>query len=174
MAKRFREQERVDRDYDVPFTTVHVGTIKGGTALNIVPRDCEFAFEFRCMPFDDPDAIIGEVEAYADRFLPEMRAVAPDTGIRFEPLSALPAFDAGAQSAIAALGRVCNPAAALGKVSFGSEASLFHGAGIPAILCGPGHIAQAHQPNEWVSYEQLGRCETFLRRVIEQVEVAND
>jgi acetylornithine deacetylase len=169
MAKRFREKGRFDHDYDVPFTTVHVGTIKGGTALNIVPRDCEFIFEFRFLPFDDPDELLRELQDYAARFLPEMHAVAADTGILFEQLSALPGFDTGADSVLADLGRCCNHGTVFNKVSFGAEASLFHNAGIPAILCGPGHIAQAHQPNEWVTLEQVARCEAFLRRLIDQV-----
>jgi len=155
MAKRYRTKGRHDDDYDVPFTTVHVGTIKGGTALNIVPRDCEFKFEFRYLPFDDPDALYKEITDYAARFLPEMHAVAGDTGITFDELSALPGFDTGADSEIAALGRCCNHGTAFNKVSFGAEASLFHDAGIPSILCGPGHIAQAHQPNEWVTLDQV-------------------
>ena len=169
MAKRFRENGRFDRDYDVPYTTVHVGTIKGGTALNIVPRDCDFRFEFRHLPFDDPDLLLREVKAFAERFLPEMHAVAPDTGITFEELSVSPGYDTGADSAIAALGRCCNHGTVINKVSFGAEASLFHNAGIPAILCGPGHIAQAHQPNEWVAQEQVAQCESFLRRLIDEV-----
>lgn len=170
MALRFRTQGRFDHDYDVPFTTVHVGTIKGGTALNIVPKDCEFVFEFRFLPFDDPVQLLAEIEEFAARFLPEMRAVAPATGITFEELSQLPGFDTGAGSAIAELGRCCNPGGSrFNKVSFGAEASLFHNAGIPAILCGPGHIAQAHQPNEWVSIEQVARCEDFIQRLIDQV-----
>jgi acetylornithine deacetylase len=169
MAKRFRDNGRFDRDYDVPYTTVHVGTIKGGTALNIVPRDCEFRFEFRHLPFDDPNLLLREVKAFAERFLPEMHAVAADTGITFEELSVSPGYDTGADSAIAALGRCCNHGTAVNKVSFGAEASLFHNAGIPAILCGPGHIAQAHQPNEWVTQEQVAQCEAFLRRLVDEV-----
>ena len=57
----------------------------------------------------------------------------------------------------------------IGKVSFGSEAALFHNAGMPAIICGPGHIAQAHQPNEWVALEQLAQCEAFMRRLGDRV-----
>ena len=169
MAKRYRTEGRHDDDYDVPFTTVHVGTIKGGTALNIVPRDCEFKFEFRYLPFDDPDALYREITDYASRFLPEMHAVARDAGITFDELSALPGFDTGADSEIAALGRCCNHGTAVNKVSFGAEASLFHDAGIPSILCGPGHIAQAHQPNEWVTLDQVAQCEAFVRRLIDQV-----
>jgi acetylornithine deacetylase len=172
MAKRFRDNGRFDRDYDVPFTTVHVGTIKGGTALNIVPRNCEFVFEFRFLPFDDPDELLRELQDYAGRFLPEMLAIDAGAGIHFEQLSALPGFDAGSDSAIAEIGRCCSPGTVFNKVSFGAEASLFHNAGIPAILCGPGHIAQAHQPNEWVALEQVARCESFLRRLLDQVSGA--
>jgi acetylornithine deacetylase len=98
-----------------------------------------------------------------------MHAVAAGTGITFEELSNLPGFDTGADSQIAALGQCCNHGTAFNKVSFGAEASLFHDAGIPSILCGPGHIAQAHQPNEWVTLEQVARCEAFMRRLIDQV-----
>jgi acetylornithine deacetylase len=166
MALRFREHGQFDRDFDVPFTTVHVGTIRGGTALNIVPRDCEFVFEFRYLPFDDPAKLLDEVRAHAESFVPEMRRVAPDTGIAFEELSELPGFDAGTESAIAELGARCNHGTARRKVSFASEASLFHGAGIPTILCGPGHIAQAHQPDEWIAVDQVVRCEVFMREML--------
>ena len=169
MGRRFRDRGGFDAAYDVPYTTVHTGVIRGGTALNIVPRDCSFDFEFRHLPFDDPDALYREITDYAARFLPEMHAVAPDTGITFEELSNLPGFDTGVDSDIAALGQCCNHGTVFNKVSFGAEASLFHDAGIPSLLCGPGHIAQAHQPNEWVTLEQVSQCEAFLRRLIDQV-----
>ena len=171
MALRFREHGQFDRDYDVPFTTVHVGTVKGGTALNIVPKDCEFLFEFRFLPFDDPGRLLAEIESVAARLVPEMHAVSPDTGITFEELSELPGFDTGADSAIADLGRCCNHGTATNKVSFGAEASLFHNAGIPTILCGPGHIAQAHQPNEWISTDQVARCEDFMHALLDKLTV---
>jgi len=81
MALRFRHEGRFDAGFDVPYTTVHVGTIKGGTALNIVPKDCEFVFEIRYLPFDDPAVLLSEIETYAKRFVPEMHAVATDTGM---------------------------------------------------------------------------------------------
>ncbi len=83
--------------------------------------------------------------------------------------STLPGFDTGDDSAIAALGRVCNLHGGCGKVSFGTEASLFHAANVPTIICGPGHIAQAHQPDEWCSLEQIARCEDFMRRLVERL-----
>jgi len=172
MARSFRDDGAFDHAYDVPFTTVHTGVIHGGTALNIVPRDCSFDFEIRHLPFDDPDELFAEVKAYAERFLPAMRKVAADTHIEFDALSTMPGFDADGDTAIAALGRECNAADGHGKVSFGSEASLFHAAAIPAIICGPGHIAQAHQPNEWVSVDQLARCEAFMQRLADRVCVS--
>jgi acetylornithine deacetylase len=168
-ARDFRDRGGFDDAYDVPFTTVHTGVIRGGTAVNIIPRDCHFDFEIRHLPFDDPDAFFSDVRAYAESLLPEMRRVAADTWIEFDHLSTLPGFDTGGDSAIAALGHHCNGAHDHGKVSFGTEASLFHNAGIPTIICGPGHIAQAHQPNEWVAIEQLARCEAFMRRLADRV-----
>ena len=169
MARAFRDQGTFDADYDVPYTTVHTGIIRGGTAVNIVPRDCWFDFEVHHLPFDDPDALFAEVEAYAQRFLPAMHAVSPDTFIEFDQMSALPGFDTRGDSEIAAIGKQCNGTHEHGKVSFGTEAALFHGAAIPTIICGPGHIAQAHQPNEWVTLDQLAQCEAFMRRLGDRV-----
>ncbi|MBA3507858.1 MAG: acetylornithine deacetylase [Betaproteobacteria bacterium] len=168
-ACEFRNGERHDDSYDVPYTTVHVGVILGGTALNIVPRDCKFEFEIRHLPFDDPDDFLSDVRAFADQFLPEMHAVAATTHIEFDPLSTLPGFATEDTSDIASLGRACSDTQRAGKVSFGTEASLFHNAGIPTVICGPGHIAQAHQPNEWVTLEQIARCEAFMRRLADHV-----
>ena len=84
----------------------------------------------------------------------------------------MPGFDTHGESTIAEWGRACSGGDGHGKVSFGTEASLFHAAGVPAIICGPGHIAQAHQPNEWVSVDQLARCEAFMRRLADRVCVA--
>jgi acetylornithine deacetylase len=172
MARAFRDHGTRDDAYDVPYTTVHTGIIRGGTALNIVPRDCQFDFEIRHLPFDDPEELFAEVRAYAQRFLPEMRGVAAGAGIEFDELSALPGFDTHGESEIAQLGRACNETGEHRKVSFGAEASLFHNATIPTIICGPGHIAQAHQPNEWVAVDQLVRCEAFMRRLADRVCLA--
>lgn len=171
LARGFRDQGAFDVDYDVPYTTVHCGMIRGGTAANIVPRDCWFDFEVRHLPMDDPDALLAEVDAYARRFLPDMHAVAPDTFIEFETQSALPGFDTHAESEIAVLGKTCTLTAGHGKVSFGTEAALFHRAEIPTIICGPGHIAQAHQPDEWIALEQLVQCEAFLQRLTDRISL---
>jgi acetylornithine deacetylase len=168
-ARAFRDQGRKDAGYDVPYTTAHVGVIHGGTAVNIVPRDCWFDFEIRYLPGDDPNAFFADVQTFAARYLPGMRRIDAGTYIEFDHVSTLPGFDTEDGSAITSLGKSLSGERNVGKVSFGSEAALFHAARIPTVICGPGHIAQAHQPNEWVSVDQLARCETFLRRLAEQL-----
>jgi len=171
-AEQFRDAARRDNAYDVPYSTPHVGIIRGGTALNIVPRDCWFDFEIRHLPFDDPRAFFADVEAFAATLVPRMKAVDPETYIAFDQLSASPGFDTNDDCEIIAIGQGCNRTQDFRKVSFASEAALFHEAAIPSVLCGPGHIEQAHQPNEWVSLEQLARCEAFMRRLADRICVA--
>jgi acetylornithine deacetylase len=98
-----------------------------------------------------------------------MHAVDPATYIEFESLSSMPGFDTHGGSEIAELGRACTGENDYAKVSFGTEAVLFHNANIATIICGPGHIEQAHQPNEWISLEQLAACEDFMRRLGDDV-----
>ena len=161
-----------DPVYDVPHTTIHTGVIAGGTALNIIPRDCEVTWEIRHHHMNDPEALFAQAKAFADGLVPAMRAVAPDTGIAHTLKSVLPGFATAADSDIAMLCFACAgvaPESGAGKVSFGTEAALFARAGVPAIVCGPGHIAQAHQPNEWVALDQLAGCERFMRRLADEI-----
>jgi acetylornithine deacetylase len=171
-ARRFRDEGPYDAAYDVPYTTVHVGVIHGGTAVNIVPRDCHFVWEIRHLPLDDPDALLADVRDWAEgTYLRAMHAVDPSTWIEFDEVSTLPGMDTDDASLVAELGRACCGHDGHGKVSFGTEAALFHEAGIPTVICGPGHIEQAHQPNEWVSLGQLARCDAFLARLADRLTV---
>ena len=170
MGRRFAADGPFDREFDVPHTTAHVGVIHGGTALNIVPRDCWFDFEFRHLPGDDPDALLAAVHAHAaDELEPAMRAIHADTGIGFEPLSTIPGLATAEDSEIVQLAKAATGANATGKVAFGTEAGLFEGIGIPTVVCGPGSIDQAHKPDEFVALDQVALCEQFLRRVLERV-----
>jgi len=171
-AQAFRDAHRQDPAYDVPFTTLHVGVIRGGTAVNIVPRDCTFEFEMRHLPFDDPNAFFADLSHYAESLLPAMRAVDPSTYIEFDLLSEMPGFDSDHGNPMVDIGHACARSDLAHKVSFGTEAALFHAASMPAVICGPGHIEQAHQPNEWVSLEQLGRCEAFMQRLAQHLCIA--
>ena len=164
-----------DPVYDVPHTTIHTGVIAGGTALNIIPRDCDITWEIRHHHINSPDALFAQAKAFGESHLPAMHSVAPDTGISHKLNSVLPGFATDAGSEIAQLCFRCadvDPASGAGKVSFGTEAALFHQAGVPTIVCGPGHIAQAHQPNEWVTLAQLAWCERFMRRLADEICIA--
>jgi acetylornithine deacetylase len=166
MGRRFAADGPFDREFDIPCTTVHVGLVAGGTALNIVPKDCSFDFEFRHLPADDPKLLLAEVQAFAEReLLPRMRAVSAEAAFRWEPLSYFPGADADDAAPIVALAKHAAGRNASTKVAFGCEAGLYEATGIPTVICGPGDIDQAHKPNEFVALEQLARCEGFLKRI---------
>lgn len=166
IADRLRDHEPRATGFDVPFTTMQTGTIRGGTAANIVPRDCEFEYEFRYLPGADPDGLVGEIESYARSVLePEMKRVAPDAGFAFEAREAIPGLDIEDGHRLAELGKALARNRTVGRVAYATEAGLFQRAGIPSIICGPGSIAQAHRPNEYVALEQLAQCEAFLERL---------
>jgi acetylornithine deacetylase len=170
MARRFRDRGPYDALFDVTHTTVHTGVIQGGTALNIVPKECSFDFEFRHLPGDDPQALFEEVKRYAEEtLLPEMQRIDPASGFSWDVLSIMPGLDVDADSSTARLALALTDLRDVGKVSYGTEASLFQQAGMPAIVCGPGSIEQAHKPNEYVSIDQLAQCEAFLRRLMHRV-----
>jgi acetylornithine deacetylase len=170
LARRHRDQGPYDRGFDVAHTTVHTGVMRGGTALNIVPHECTFDFEFRHLPGDDPDALLAEFTTFIDaRLIPEMHAVHPDTGFTITPLSALPALDNGPEVEVVGLAQELSGNDDFGKVSFGTEGSQFQRAGIPTVVCGPGSIEQAHKPNEYVAIEQVAKCEQFLRRLMDRM-----
>jgi acetylornithine deacetylase len=170
MGKRFAAEGPFDNDYDVPHTTVHTGVIHGGTALNIVPKDCHFDFEFRYLPDQNVAAMFEEVRRFAEETLqPAMRKIADDTGFTWQELSAFPGLATAVDSEVVELAKALTGGNSTIKVAFGTEAGLYHETGIPAIICGPGSIDQAHKPNEWVTLEQLALCETFMRRLMDRV-----
>jgi len=159
-----------DTMYDIPQSTAHVGTGHGGTALNIVPEVFEMDLEFRTIAADDPDALADELKAYArDVLLPEMRAVDACADIVFTPLAAFPGVDTAQDDSVAQSAMRFAGSNEVKKVAFGTEGGLFQTIlGIPTIICGPGSIAQAHRPNEFIAVDQLVRCETFIERLIEE------
>jgi acetylornithine deacetylase len=170
MAKRIAESGPFDHEYDIPHTTCHTGVIQGGTALNIVPKDCWFDFEFRHLAADDPEKLYQEVRDFAEKQLqPEMQKIHRDTGFSWEPLSSFPGLETSEDAKVTQLAKAASGGNATAKVAFGTEAGLFDQSGIPTIICGPGSIEQAHKPNEFVAIEQIAQCETFLRRLVERV-----
>jgi acetylornithine deacetylase len=174
MAERMRDCETRDNGFDVPFTTLQTGVIRGGTAGNIVPRDCEVHFEFRYLPGVDPEALESEIKAYAERvLLPQMRAVDPETFISFETKAEIPGLDPSVERAeqdrVTALAQALARNPSIAKVAYATEAGLFQRAGIPSIICGPGSIEQAHKPNEFIALEQIALCESFMERLLGEI-----
>lgn len=172
MARRFREHGPYEAGYEPPYTSVHTGTVHGGTALNIVPEHCVFEFEFRHLPSQDPEALIDEVRRYAEEtLLPEMRGVSDEAGFTWEPLSEFAGLETGTDAEVVRLVTALTGDEEAGKVSFGTEAGLYQRARMPSVVCGPGSIEQAHKPDEYIELEQIGRCEAFVRRLIERLAV---
>ncbi len=170
MARRHRDHGPYDRGFDVAHTTVHTGVVRGGTALNIVPHECVFEFEFRHLPGDDPAALLLEFTNYVRNTLePEMRAVHAGAGFTIAPLSEILSMETGTETEIVELAHDLSGSSEIGKVSFGTEGSQFQRAGIPAVVCGPGSIAQAHKPNEFIALEQVLQCERFMQRLADRV-----
>jgi acetylornithine deacetylase len=169
VGERFAREGPHDALYDVPHSTGHVGVLRGGTALNIVPDACELLFEFRTLGVVDADAPVEAVERYAREVLePAMRAVAPEAGIDFDVYAGFPGLDTPADAEVVALAKRLAGRSDHAKVSYGTEAGLFHEtAGIPTVIVGPGSIEQAHTADEWIETAQLERCAAFLGRLIE-------
>lgn len=161
-------QQLSDDSYSVPYTTFHVGNISGGTALNIVPRQCEFEFEIRNLPQQELDDLVHQIKHYARaKLLPDMRSRHPDSDIKFDEISYYPGLHTDPASAVIAYTRALNPLDCIGdNVSFGTEAGLFDGIGIDCLVCGPGSIEQAHKPDEYISREQLGHCDDMIENLV--------
>ncbi len=175
MGARLR-QGPLDAAFDPPYTSVHIGTIEGGIALNVVPRTCRFSFEFRNLPGVDADALLAELQAYAGReLLPQMRAVHPGAGITWTPLTTYPSLAGVGDTPFFRSMRGlcgCEVRGQGGKVSFGTEGGLYHDLGIATLVCGPGFIEQAHKPDEFIELAQLERCEQFIADLVDKQCVA--
>ena len=173
MAKRKQQEGPFDYAYDVPHTTVHTGVIHGGTMVNVVPEECQFLFEFRNLPDDEPDALLAEVQAFArEKLEPAMQAISPETGFLWEEESRFPGLDTVPDAEVVKLAQRFSDHYGTKKVAFGTEAGGFHQSGIPAIVCGPGSINQAHKPDEFIEISQLAACERYVANVINYLRVS--
>ena len=163
MAEDFEKNEPRFEGFDVPFSTSSVGQFHGGIADNVVPRDAEFRYEFRDLPTANAAQMQSEVVAYAKSLEPAMKKVAPAAGFEFETICEIPSFLGSKDDPVTRLAQELSGEKGTTLVAFGTEAGLFKNAGISTVVCGPGSIQQAHQPDEYVSLEQLGRCEAFMQ-----------
>lgn len=166
IGERLAAPEHHDGRFDPPYSTVQTGVIQGGRALNIVPAECRFDFEMRALPADDPQQVAAELRDYAEReLLPRMRAVSAVSDIRFSELSSYPGLLTDAASDAAQLLALIAEREDFTTVAFGTEGGLFDEAGVATVVCGPGSMEQGHKPDEFVSLDQLERCDALLARL---------
>ena len=171
LASRIADKGPHDELYDVTHTTVHTGTVHGGTQLNIVPKDCVFEYEFRYVGLQDPQALEDEIRAFArDELETRMHATSSDTGITIDLVNDMPGLEMDVDAEVVTFVKALAGRNDHAKVAFGTEAGLFHQrANIPTVVCGPGSIDQAHKPNEFIEMKQIDACEAFLGRLMNRV-----
>ena len=155
--------------FDPPYSTIHVGVIEGGTAKNIIPRKCSFQWETRLLPTADPDYVPHRFDSFSRRLEPAMRKVAPETGIATAAVNSVPGLAPEKDSPAEHLALHLAGANSTHAVSYCTEAGLFQQIGIPAVICGPGSIEQAHKPDEWIEISELRKCEGFMHKLVTQL-----
>ena len=153
----------LDNRFDPPYSTLQTGVIKGGTALNIVPESCSFDIEMRYLPETNANKTFDTLKNYAQQTLqPQMQSVHLQTNIEFDSLAAYPPLLTDPQSEFAQWLAGWAGNKEYGTVAFGTEGGLFDEAGVATLVCGPGSMEQGHKPDEFVSIEQLNKCQDML------------
>lgn len=161
-----------DSDYSVPYTTLHVGKINAGVALNIVPDRCEVLFEIRSLSADNPDALMAEIETRAEEIANRYRPIAPEVAIEIERTpNTYPGLTTPVEAEVVRFVQSLLGANDTMKVAFGTEGGLFSSqVGIPTVVCGPGSMDQGHKPDEYVSADQLAKCDEMLAKLITRLQ----
>jgi acetylornithine deacetylase len=159
-----------DPAFDVPYTTVHVGKIAGGVALNIVPNRCTLEFEIRNLVADDPEDLIAAIRADADAIAGAARAGFAGAAIELSINNAYPGLDTPVHDAAVAFVNRLLGRDDLIKVAFGTEGGLIHRRlGVPTLVCGPGSMAQGHKADEFISRDQLVACDLMMDRLLDHL-----
>ncbi|MBA4323574.1 MAG: acetylornithine deacetylase [Rhodobacter sp.] len=160
-----------DGDYDVPYTTLHVGKMSGGVQVNIVPNHATLDFEIRSLAGEDVASLIRRLEAEAAAITSPLRGEFPEAAIRVERLWDYPGLGTPSDAGVVRFVKGLTGANGTIKVAFGTEGGLFdHRLGVPTVICGPGSMAQGHKPDEFVSVEQIERCRAMLAALMDRLE----
>ncbi|GFM82371.1 acetylornithine deacetylase [Pseudomonas cichorii] len=162
------QQGSRDDGYDIPYSTVHIGRIDGGKALNIVPNLCTLEFEYRNLPGDDPDLLLAQLRERAEVLVREARQLSGVADIEIEIMNEYPALETHPSvEAVRLLHAFAEPGTQHIKVSYGTEGGLFAGRlNVPVVVCGPGSIEQAHKPDEFIDVSQMTAGERFLQSLL--------
>ena len=170
IQREIAESGRRDGDYEVAYTTLHVGKMQGGEVMNIVPNLASFDFEIRYLPEDDGETIAAHIRKAAEKVAATCRGVFAEARFDFASLQSYPAMNTPVDSEAVKFVHALTGGNSTGKITFGTEGGLFQQAlGVPAVVCGPGNIAVAHKPDEYVSEEQMAACGRMLDRLVERL-----
>ena len=168
IQKEIADHGARDGDYEVAYTTLHVDKIHGGEVMNIVPNHCSFDFEIRYLPEEDEQAIVARIKAAAEEIAAGYRSVFAEARFTFMDLQSYPAMNTPVDSEAVKFVHALTGGNSTGKITFGTEGGLFQKAlGTPAVVCGPGNIAVAHKPDEYVSEAQMAQCDQMMGRLVE-------
>jgi acetylornithine deacetylase len=160
-----------DGDYDVPYTTLHVGKMAGGVQVNIVPNHAVLDFEIRSLAGEDLAALIARLETEAETIVAPLRAEFPEAAIAVERLWDYPGLGTASDAEVVRFVKGLTGANGTIKVAFGTEGGLFdQRLGVPTVICGPGSMAQGHKPDEYVAVEQIDRCRVMLAALTDRLE----
>ena len=166
LAEEISHRSDNDALFDVPYSTLSVGTIKGGTATNIVPNLCEFTFDYRNLPHMTQDDILTPIQAKVAELNAQMQARSADTGIELLQEESVPAMTDSDSAELQALIAALTGDDTRHKVAYATEGGQFTNSGIPTIICGPGSIEQAHKADEYVELIEIERCDEFLQKLL--------
>ncbi len=170
LQRQISEHGPRDGDYEVAYTTLHVGKMQGGEVMNIVPNRCTFDFEIRYLPDDDAAGIVARIKAAAEKVAATYRDVYSGARFEFADLQSYPAMNTPVDSEAVKFVHSLTGGNSTGKITFGTEGGLFQAVlGTPAVVCGPGSIAVAHKPDEYVSEAQMAACDRMLARLVERL-----
>ncbi len=170
LQKDIAERGARDGDYEVAYTTLHVGKMQGGEVMNIVPNRCTFDFEIRYLPEENEHAIVNRIKAAAETVAASYRDVFAQARFEFMDLQSYPAMNTPVDSEAVKFVHALTGGNSTGKITFGTEGGLFQKVlGTPAVVCGPGNIAVAHKPDEYVSEAQMAACDRMLARLVEKL-----
>ena len=167
LQNRLRQSGARDAAYNIPYTTVHAGRIRGGEALNIVPDRCDLDFEIRHLAADDPNALMAEIDVAAGAIGARYRDKAPEAGIAIDVVNDYPGLDTPVDAEAVAFVKSLTGENDTIKVAFGTEGGLFNErAHVSTVVCGPGSMQQGHKADEFVTREQMARCDAMMEKLL--------
>lgn len=170
LSETLRARADAGNGFDPPQATLTIGVMEGGTASNILAGHARFVFDLRCPPGEDVEEILAPFKAHCAQLDKELKGRFPDAGVQVEQHAGTPPMTSqGSEDAVAFVRALTGENSAPGQVAFAAEGGQFQTAGFPTVICGPGSIEQAHQPDEWIAFEQLEKGAEFMARLAERL-----